>query len=100
MEHEPGLVPETETGATFVVYDTADGTIIHRHKVVTPAGAPESSVQDAQDAAFYYADRVAGVPRDRIAVLLVADEELRPGVEHRVNVETRRVVAAKDTRSQ
>src|SRR5262245_30086057 len=98
MEHEPGLVPDTETAATVVVYDMADGTIGHRHKVVTPAGAPESSEQDAQEAALDYADRIAGVPRDRIAVLRVAEEELRPGVEHRVDVEARRVVAADDRR--
>jgi hypothetical protein len=99
MEYQPGRVPETETAATFVVYDTTDGRIVHRHKVVTPVGAAESSGQDAEEAALGYADRVAGAPRDRIAVLRVAEEELRPGMEHRVDVEAGRVVAADDARS-
>jgi hypothetical protein len=50
MEHEPGLVPETETAATFVVYQTADGTIVYRHKVVTLAGAATSGGPDCGSA--------------------------------------------------
>jgi hypothetical protein len=98
MEYEPGLVPETET-AMFIVYDRSDGTIVHRHKVVSSVGAAKSNVQDAEETALDYADRVAGAPRDRIAVLGVAEEELRPGVEHRVDVEAGRVVASNDTGS-
>src|SRR4029450_4835835 len=98
MEHDPGPAPETDA-ATFVVYDTADGTIVHRHKMVTSAGGAESSAQDAMEAALDYADQIAGAPRDRIAVLRVAEEELRAGVEQRVDVEAGRVVAADDAGS-
>ncbi|HEX5198309.1 hypothetical protein ACFQS1_37560 [Paractinoplanes rhizophilus] len=94
MKPKPGLVPETETSATFVVYDTADGTIVHRHKVTTPVGSAEGRREDAEEAALNYAHRITGTQRDRIAVLQVADDELRPGVESRVDVETRRVVRA------
>ena len=67
--------------------------------MVTFAGAAKSSGQDAEEAALDYAERVTRAPRDRIAVLRVAEEELRPGVEQRVDVATGRVVAADDAGS-
>ncbi len=74
-----------------VLFDRDSGTIHHVHRIVTMAGASESSKKQTEQRALYLAkDR--GLDTKRLRILHVDDGALAPRTRYKVDPKTRTLV--------
>ena len=84
--------PEGSVEYTFLVYDPHDGAIVHGHKaLVLPFGDPPS-VEELERQALEAAAQATGRGPSELGVIEVAADDLEPGMQYRMDIETRRLV--------
>jgi len=80
-----------EASTVCVIYDPADGRILHMHQVTIFPGGRNPAQPEMEARAFELAKR-AGVDVSKAKALHVDPQSLTPGVPHKVDVRSRRVV--------
>jgi hypothetical protein len=76
---------------TVVVYDRADGRIVHTHRVVVMEGGYEPPAQEVEQAALKMAEN-AGCDRSKVAILNLGAQVMEQNYLYRVDAETRSLV--------
>jgi hypothetical protein len=102
MEYQAGLVSESESVTTFVVYRRSDGRIVHTHYVIAAPGAEVPGTDRMAGEAAELARDIAGSGEGEsdVGVLQVEARELRSGAQYVVDVEAQRLVIREDGRDE
>jgi len=86
-----GRLIAPEASSICVLYDPADGRILHMHRVTTLPGGRKMDTKEVEARTFELAKR-CGVDVSRAHALHVDPRDVKPSVPHRVDVRTRRLV--------
>jgi len=81
--------------ATYVVHDRRTGEILHTHRVLAFPGATIPSIAKVEEEALDSASKVYGKPLSGLSALRVQKEDLKPGVQYKVDMRTRKLVVEK-----
>lgn len=80
-----------QSAKSRVLFDKSSGAIVHRHSVITVDGGVEPTDEDVDSRSMQVAGEL-GIDADKTELLRIDEEDLEPGAQYRVDLESRKLV--------